>query len=151
MITRTRIGILAICLQAGVALGCAHGPVEPEQPGVFVLSSVDGEPVPVTRTRESGSTVTVLADTLFLREDGRFDRRIVLRIRQSDGETSESRSVLDGTLRRAGDALVLELRCDDRRFASGLCVPPDTILSTGDALVVRSTLPPLGLKRFDRR
>lgn len=114
---------------------------------VFVLRAVDGPPVPFTRTREDGSTVTVLADTLVL-GGTRFARTLVTRTRGAEGERTSSAS-LEGELRPTGDAVVLAAECDDMRFA--LWIPPDTIVeSTGSELLVRSLLPPEGLKRFER-
>lgn len=145
------LGLGLLILAVAGAGACGGGPAGPLPQGLYVLRTVDDEPLPVTRTFEHGPSLTLLADTLHLGEDGRYVRRGATRFVDVDGDATRQAFRMEGEVERADELLVLAFECEDTGSSSVACVPPDTILSVGEELVLRSFVPLAGLKRFESR
>lgn len=141
-----------------VPLGCGHGeqlspdPGAPAVPALYVLRSAGGAAIPAVWISNESVTVTVVADTIRLRADGRGDRVLVEEYREATPfapPTRREAGTFDYT--RRGDRIEISLRCPDL----ALCVAPPHFVGrvTADGLVFDRALnyrTPLRYERVSR-
>ncbi len=143
---------------AAAAAGCASNgePLTPDTGvpaggAVYVLRTVAGAAVPAVWIWNAGVTVTVLADTLRLRAQGRGERVLV-------EEYLEATPALSSRRREAGaleyarwsDRIEISLPCNDQILA--LCIAPPHFVGrvTADALVFEQALSYATPLRYER-
>lgn len=102
--------------------------VEPDVGDVYVLETADGGALPITRSTEGGTTVSLSADTLRVLADSRYERTSIVAnsssfVRGNPGSGGLVATTETGVLVRTGDRFILRFECPDL----ALCVAPDTI------------------------
>lgn len=112
---------LTILLTAACGLASCGESTEPEVADAYVLRSVAGDQLPAVFLDGDFATLRILADTLFLKEDGTgYEARLSEMVDKADGSTNRysSETNLDYVL--ANGRIEISYECADM----GSCIAP---------------------------
>jgi hypothetical protein len=144
--------LFLISLLPALLVGCGDGVFEVRADAAYVLTRVNGEPLPATIVISQWGRRWLDADTLWFDGAGRFERVqwVSERLSGSDQITLR-REQYAGVVRPVdgGVMLVADVCADPNSLA--LCVAPDTARLEGGVLVVRGEVPPAGVKVYAER
>lgn len=150
---RLALAMLPIVASAAVfTTACGDGVLDVEPGSVYVLTLVNGEPLPAVLVVSQSGVIVLRSDTLRFLEAGRYERAAWIEERDARGQSgSPMRAYSTGIIQPAGDTFTLvdDVCADPRSLA--LCVAPDTLRMVSGGLVLKGPISPAGTKRFEAR
>jgi hypothetical protein len=131
-------------------VACSDAIFEPAPADVYVLTIINGRPLPVTVGDPSTNQRALYADTIRFITTDRYERFRWFGERETDSDGIRlERELSVGIVRRSGGSVTLvDGVCADPN-ALALCVPPDTAALDAGDLILRGPAPPAGIKRFE--
>lgn len=112
---------LTILLSAACGLPSCAESTEPEVAEAYVLRSVAGEQLPAVFLDGDFATLRILADTLFLKEDGTgYEARLSEMVDKADGSTNRYSSEANLDYLLANGRIEISYECADM----GSCIAP---------------------------